>query len=97
MVLNAGWAQYGPFVDLSYSEVETQVNINALHPIYLLKVLLNQITSRSKKSGIVIVSSGLGTFPVPGFLTYSCSKSFVNYLGIGLNYELKEKVDVISF
>ena len=45
----------------------------------------------------MITSSGLGSVAVPGILTYSASKSFASFLGQGLNVELKDKVDVISF
>jgi short-subunit dehydrogenase len=45
----------------------------------------------------VTVSSGLGAFPCAGNLTYSCTKTFVDFLGQGLNYELKNKVDCMSW
>jgi short-subunit dehydrogenase len=45
----------------------------------------------------LIVSSGLGSIPTPGFITYSASKSFSSFLGQGLNFELKDKIDVMSF
>ena len=46
---------------------------------------------------MVITSSGLGGKPSPGFVTYSSSKTFSSFLGQGLNYELKDKIDVLSF
>jgi short-subunit dehydrogenase len=60
-------------------------------------VLLKKQLVRSKRSGILIVSSGLGTAPVSGIITYSAAKAFSRFLGQGLNYELKDKIDVISF
>jgi short-subunit dehydrogenase len=35
----------------------------------------------------MIVSSGLGSFPVPGMTAYSASKSFVSFLAEGLATE----------
>ena len=35
--------------------------------------------------------------PVPGVLTYSCTKTFVDFLGRGLNYELRDQIDCISW
>jgi short-subunit dehydrogenase len=87
----------GPFKDLTGHEIESLVTINALHPIYLVKSLLKQILSRNARSAIVITSSGLGSAPIPGILPYSCAKSFSSFLGEGLNIELKDKVDVLSF
>ena len=71
----------GPFKDLTPLEIEQTVTINALHPVYLTKALLNQMLSRKKRSGIVITSSGLGSTPVPGIITYSMAKSFASFLG----------------
>jgi len=39
----------------------------------------------------------LGTTPVAGSLTYSCTKTFVDFLGIGLSYELEGKIDCLSW
>ncbi len=97
LILNAGWAVMGPFKDLTPLEIEQTVTINALHPIYLCKALLPSLLSRTKRSGIIITSSGLGSVAVPGIITYSASKSFSSFLGQGLNFELKDKVDVLSF
>jgi len=33
-----------------------------------------------KKSAMIITSSGLGSKPIPGFLAYSATKSFANFL-----------------
>ena len=53
--------------------------------------------SRPKRSGIIIMSSGLGSAPIPGVLAYSMSKSFSSFLGEGLNIELKSKIDILSY
>ena len=63
----------------------------------MVKVLIEKILDRKKKTGIIFISSHLGLKPYPGHLTYSASKSYVNFLSQGLNYELKEKVDVLSY
>ena len=46
---------------------------------------------------MIITSSGLGAFAAPGFISYSASKAFASFLGMGLNYELKDKMDVMTF
>jgi short-subunit dehydrogenase len=71
--------------------------VNAICPLYLIKVLLKKQFMRSKRSGILIVTSGIGTTPASGVITYSAAKAFSRFLGQGLNYELKDKIDVISF
>jgi len=79
------------------------VTINTLHVIYTTKLLLPQLVDRcksepSKKSAVLVVSSGLGSRPVAGTLTYSCTKSFVSFLAEGLNFECKsDNVDFLSY
>jgi len=79
------------------------VNVNVLHVIYLAKLLLPQLVKRCEgrsdlRSGVVIVSSGLGCKPIAGITTYSCTKSFVSFLSQGLNFECKsDKVDVMGY
>ena len=87
----------GPFKDLTPLEIEQTVTVNALHPIYLTKALVDRMLSREKRSGIIVMSSGLGSAPMPGVLTYSMSKSFSSYLAEGLNIELKHKIDCLSY
>ena len=41
LFLNAGWTCVGPIKDLTSSEVEEIVTVNAIHPVYLCKALLN--------------------------------------------------------
>jgi short-subunit dehydrogenase len=87
----------GSFVDLTHEEIETTVNVDTLHPIYLCKTLLPKLLLREKRSAILITSSAFGTFVCPGISAYNASKAFVTYLGQGLNFELREKIDVLSY
>ena len=52
---------------------------------------------RVKRSAIVITSSIAANNSGPGMIPYKSSKVFVDYLGKGLNYELNEKIDVMSW
>ena len=81
LFLNAGMGQLGAFEDLTKSEVESIFTVNAMHPVFLCKVLLADMLARQKKSAIVVTSSGLGNRPFPGALTYSAAKSCASYLG----------------
>ena len=72
-------------------------SINALQPIYTAKVLLDQMLARGKLSALVVTSSGLGSIPCCGVLPYSCAKTFSDFLARGLNFELKGKVDCLSW
>ena len=53
--------------------------------------------ARDKLSALVITSSVLAVKPIGGALTYACTKTFADFLGQGLNYELQGKVDCLSW
>ena len=59
--------------------------------------MVDRCEKKGKKSAILVTTSGLGLFPCTGFLAYSSCKSFANNLAEGLNFELKDKIDVISY
>ena len=52
---------------------------------------------REKRSAIVVTSSVYGATYYPGVTTYSCTKTFADFLGQGLNFELKDKIDSMSW
>ena len=64
------------------------------HSAYTLKTFIPQLLSRKKRPGLFITSSMSAHYPITGFLAYSACKVFLSYLGIGLYYELRDKVDV---
>ena len=101
LVANAGFSSVGPFADLTDSELEGAFRCNAMHVVYTIKVLASQLLERfetqQQKSGIMVVTSGLGAMPLPGLLIYSASKSFSSFIGIGLSYEMRGKVDVTVY
>ena len=97
LFLNAGFAQGGAFAEQTNQDIQNTVACNALHPIYTAKVLLDQLLERKKKPAIVITASVLGSTPTAGILDYSCTKTFADFLGRGLSYELDCKIDCLSW
>jgi len=96
--LNAGHVQVGAFSAIRDNDVHKMVSINALHPIFTAKALVDQLSKRNHQSAIVITTSSLAYKPFPGFLTYSCTKTFACFLAQGLAYELKsKKIDCLSW
>lgn len=90
-----------PWVDLDDQDVQQMISINVLHPSYLLKCLTPQLDKRidekQQKSAVVIVSSLASFMPNTGNLLYSCTKTFVSYLGEGLFYEFEGRIDCINY
>jgi short-subunit dehydrogenase len=97
LILNAGLASMGRFAQLTGETVQSVINVNALHPLYTTKVLLNQMLARKKRSGIIVVGSVAGSRAMAGQLCYSATKSFASIMGQCLHYECKDKIDVISW
>lgn len=75
--------------------------MNALHVVYMTKIMVpvfvERFDKKKKKGAIIVTSSGLGARPVSGTITYSATKSFASFIAEGLNHELKEKIDFLSY
>lgn len=99
--MNAGFAHVGPFIDITDDEVEKQMQVNCNHVIYTAKAMLGKLVERfdvkKKKSAIVVLSSIASIKPASGATTYCATKTFATFMAEGLCYELKGKVDVISY
>lgn len=84
VVLCAGYATLGPFVDLYDDEVEKITQINANHAVYTAKALVNQLVDRYEnkkiKSALVVVSAMMALCPVSGATTYAATKTFSSFL-----------------
>ena len=98
---NAGYFRVNLFVDQTNAEIEDQVNINAVHVIYLLKSLVKQIIQRHEhtkvKTAVIVTSSISSRIVHIGFLPYSATKTFVSFIAEGLGYELSNVADVLDF
>lgn len=97
LFLNAGTSTMGPFVQVPAKRIDEIVKVNAVHPIFTAKVLIDQMVKREKRSGIVVTSSGLAQRPIAGGLVYSASKTFASFTAVALSYEVQDKVDVMSW
>ena len=97
LFLNAGYLQAGAFKDISNEAVESMVAVNCVQVSHTFKVMLPHLLKREKRSAVVSVASIASLRPVPGLLTYSATKTFAHFMGKGANFELKDKVDVLSW
>ncbi len=59
LFLNAGIIFEKYFVSHTPEQIQAEVGVNALQPIYMTKVLLDQILARGHLSALVVTSSGL--------------------------------------
>ena len=55
------------------------------------------LAKREQRSALVITSSVASDFSVPGMAIYGATKAFVRNFGQAVHYEVKDKVDVLSW
>jgi short-subunit dehydrogenase len=95
--LNAGVLEMSEFSAMSDESLETMINCNALHPLYLTKALMAKMLARELRSAIIIMSSVAGCYEHPGVAGYCASKAITNLFAKSLSHEVKEKIDVMSY
>ena len=79
LVANAGIGAYGPFVDMSYEEIERVVHVNVLGTMYAIRAVLPGMVSR-RRGHIVTIGSIAGRIGSPFEAVYSATK----FAGVGL-------------
>ena len=77
--------------------MESIIFIDMMHAVYLTRCLVNLLLERPKKSAIIYTNSKLGMIPAPGSIVYSSTKAFLINFAQGLNYEVKNKIDVMTY
>jgi short-subunit dehydrogenase len=102
LVNNAGLGQSGPFIEVDgVDRIQNMINVNALHPVYLTKAMLNKnFLQRKHRSGIINVSSVMGRTNMPSFQIYGATKRLLSYFSKILANESKmlgHTVDVLDY
>ena len=98
LALNAGIGSGGKFfADTEDELVESVMNINGLHVVYMAKAMLTMMLAREKRSAIIITSSVMSYIGLAASSTYAATKAMERLFGEALHYELKPKIDVITF
>jgi len=101
--LNAGGLKMGPLDLITDKELEMIYTLNGLHVVYFGKVLLEAMMKRNSedptnRSALVVTSSGIAHFPVPGIISYSSTKILVSRFCEAIAEELRDKrIDVIAW
>ena len=69
------------------------MHVNTFQPTFMIKVLLEQMLAREKRSAIIVTSSVLGSLPVAGTAVYAATKAYASSFTQALAYELSDKID----
>jgi short-subunit dehydrogenase len=73
------------------------VAVNAVHPAYLAKVMIDKLLARKEKSAMIVTASVAGLRSMAGNTIYGCTKTFATFLGEGLSFEYKGKIDFLAW
>jgi short-subunit dehydrogenase len=89
LVLNAGVAVSGPFVDTPLEDDLRLVALNVTSVVHTAKRLLPDMVRRGE-GAVLITSSVAGTMPGPWYATYAASKAFLLSFAEAIRYELAD-------
>lgn len=88
LILNAGVARVGGFLNGSAEHDVSMIGLNALVPTLLAQGIGHQMKER-RRGGIVFVSSLAGIAPAPYQAVYAASKAYLTTLGLALSIEFE--------
>ncbi|PZR53099.1 oxidoreductase [Xylanimonas oleitrophica] len=89
LVLNAGVANAGPFVETPLEGDLEVVALNVTAVVYLAKKLVPPMVERGE-GAVLVTSSVAGTMPGPWYATYAASKAFELSFAEAVRHELKD-------
>jgi len=97
LINNVGMGLNGFFIESPWEEMRDMINVNCMSFVLLTKLLSPHFLSRGKTSLIINLSSYTRVNPTPFCSIYGATKSFDDYFSRVLDYELSEKIDILSF
>lgn len=96
VILSAGFATSGPFVDAPLTPELEMVSLNVSAVTRLAHTFARRM-AKNGQGGIMLFGSILGRQGVPSMSCYAATKAYVRILAEGLHHELKPQgIDVLS-
>lgn len=89
LVLNAGVAVGGEFVNNDFDEELNSMNLNMVYLVYLAKKVLKDMVDRNEGK-ILLTSSIAAEMPGPYYAIYAATKAFVQSFAEALHFEMKD-------
>ena len=88
VINNAGYGDYGDFVDSDTTKTIDMLNLNMVNLTELMLVFSKEM--RKKKSGMILNVASTAAFqPMPKFAVYAATKAYVLHLTEAAHFELK--------
>jgi short-subunit dehydrogenase len=96
LINNIGLRDVRKFTEFSLEEVHNIIVANTIPQVLLSKMLLHKFKERKNRSAVINISSSSSVYPLPLFVLYSSTKILNHNLSVRLNYELNNKIDILS-
>jgi 17beta-estradiol 17-dehydrogenase / very-long-chain 3-oxoacyl-CoA reductase len=96
LINNIGLRDVRKFTEFTLDEVHNIIVANTIPQVLLSKMILDKFYERKNRSAVINISSSSSVYPLPLFVLYSSTKIFNHNLSIRLNYEINNKIDIIS-
>jgi len=78
VVNNAGTGMPGTIMEQDPADVQFEINLNALHPVYHTRAWLKRMQERKNRSGIINVASTMASSKMVANSTYCMTKAFLS-------------------
>ncbi|MFM2376446.1 MAG: hypothetical protein RLZZ165_1543 [Bacteroidota bacterium] len=88
LVNNAGLGSVGPFDATDQRKHAAMLTLNMQTPYFLMRRLMPMLQQQDQ-AYVINISSQAAFYPIPFKATYSASKSFLMYLSLSTEYELR--------
>ena len=89
LINNAGVGRYGNFIDFSYDDHRTTLQVNSIAPTELTYLFVQHMLAHGKKSYITQVASLAAFQPLSYFSVYSGTKGYLRFFSETLAFELR--------
>ncbi len=89
-IANAGFGYFERIDGANYGRIENIFSTNVFSPIYSLQKFIE--LGENKDRQFVIVASGIGKIPVPGYSLYSATKAALNAFEEAVRPELPQNI-----
>jgi short-subunit dehydrogenase len=96
LVNDAAYDYKEDFLNISDVDIQSMIDTNCKPYALLTRYVAEKMMARSYKSGIINVSSVEAKYLDASDTVYASTKAFTDFFSRGLNFELKEKIDVLS-
>ncbi len=96
LINNAGYGEYATIENIDIEDLKNQFDINVFGYARLQQTVL-PIMRKQRSGRVIVVSSGLGKFSMPGLGWYAASKHAVEGMADALRLEVKRfNIDVVK-